>query len=112
MFVSGKVYYEFVAEKLKRNRDDIAFIRLEQLSPFPVQEIRTVLNQYKNAKEFVYAQEEHRNMGAYSFVAPRFENILGIKVKYIGREVAATITGTGSLHKKELQELMSRPFEN
>lgn len=111
VFVSGKLYYELMAEKQKRKAEDVAFIRIEQLCPFPAQQLRSVLNEYKNAKQFVYAQEEHRNMGAYSFVAPRFENILGIKLKYSGRPVAATISGIGALHSKELKEVLTKPFE-
>ena len=111
MFVSGKVYYELVAEKAKRKRNDIAFIRIEQLCPFPVKEIRDVLGKYKNVKEYAYAQEEHRNMGAWAFVAPRFENLLGMKLKYVGRDTAATISGTGSLHAKELKEFLNKVFE-
>jgi probable 2-oxoglutarate dehydrogenase E1 component DHKTD1 len=60
IFVFGKHYYELSAEK-KRKLENVAIIRVEELSPFPAKEIRTILNKYKNAKEFVWAQEEHRN---------------------------------------------------
>ena len=81
------------------------------MSPFPAAELKTVLSQYKNVKEYVWSQEEHRNMGAWSFVSPRFENILGIKLKYTGREVASCISGISSLHVKQVKEILSKPFD-
>jgi probable 2-oxoglutarate dehydrogenase E1 component DHKTD1 len=109
--VFGKHYYALKAEQLKQNLNDVAIVRVEEMSPFPAHELRQVLNEYKNAKEFVWAQEEHRNMGAWFFVAPRFEQILGVKLRYFGREVHNTIVGTGSLHAKEVRGILSRPFE-
>lgn len=96
---------------MKRQANEVALVRLEELSPFPANEVRNVLNQYKNAKEFVWSQEEHRNMGAWSFVSPRFENILGVKLSYTGRECHNTIAGTGAIHAKEVQQVLSTPFE-
>lgn len=111
IFVFGKHYYALENERAKRNLKDVALIRIEELSPFPAHEIRNVVEQFKNAKEFVWSQEEHRNMGAWSFVLPRFENILGIKLKYSGREVHNTIVGIGELHTKETQYIINKPFE-
>jgi probable 2-oxoglutarate dehydrogenase E1 component DHKTD1 len=67
-------------ERDKRKRNDIAIIRLEELCPFPADELREEIKKYKNAKEFIWCQEEHRNQGAWSFIKPRFENIVGIHV--------------------------------
>ncbi|RNA23119.1 putative 2-oxoglutarate dehydrogenase E1 component DHKTD1 mitochondrial [Brachionus plicatilis] len=111
IFVFGKHFYALDNERTKRGLKDVALIRIEELSPFPAHEIRNVMQQYKNAKEFVWSQEEHRNMGAWSFVSPRFENILGIKLKYSGREAHNTIAGIGELHAKEAQYVINRPFE-
>jgi probable 2-oxoglutarate dehydrogenase E1 component DHKTD1 len=111
IFVFGKHYYALEAEKAKRKADDVAIVRIEELTPFPTNEIRQVLNEYKNVKEFVWAQEEHRNMGAWFFVGPRFERILGLKLKYAGRDVSNTIVGIGALHAKEVKEVLSKPFE-
>lgn len=111
IFVFGKHYYTLEAEQEKLNANDVAIIRVEEMSPFPADAIRKVVNQYKNATEFVWSQEEHRNMGAWSFAAPRFENILGIKLKYSGREVQACVSGTGSWHAREAKEVANKPFE-
>jgi probable 2-oxoglutarate dehydrogenase E1 component DHKTD1 len=80
LFTSGKHYYTLNEEREKRNRDDIAIIRLEELCPFPADELRQEIKKYKNAKEFLWCQEEHRNQGAWSFINPRFENIVGVHV--------------------------------
>lgn len=111
IFVSGKHYYDLQAESIKRGASDVAIIRLEELSPFPAHELRTVIAQYKNASEFVWSQEEHRNMGYWSFVAPRFQNILGTKLEYCGRAVQACVSGTGSWHAKEAKDVVNKPFE-
>ena len=89
----------------------VAIIRLEELCPFPASELRKVVGQYKNATEFVWAQEEHRNMGFWSFVGPRFQNILGLRLKYCGRAVQACVSGTGSWHAQEAKEAVFGPFE-
>ena len=52
----------------------------QQLCPFPAAEIRNELQKYSNATDFVWSQEEHRNMGPWSFIRPRFENVVGKKV--------------------------------
>ena len=81
LFTSGKHYYTLNEERAKRKRDDVAIVRLEELCPFPADELRQEIGKYTNAKEFLWCQEEHRNQAAWSFVKPRFENIVGIHVR-------------------------------
>lgn len=107
----GKHYYALQAEKAKRQANDVAIIRVEELSPFPAHELRQVINEYKNAKEFVWAQEEHRNMGGWFFASPRFQNLLGLRLKYAGREVHSTIAGIGTVHANEVKHVLNAPFE-
>ena len=111
---SGKFYYEL--EKAKPKDVDVAFIRLEELSPYPAAELRAALAPYKNASEFIWCQEEPENMGAWPFVQPRslkmllfalfahfphrlfFQNKL--TVKYVGRPaLAAPAVGYSESHK-------------
>ncbi len=80
LFTSGKHYYTLNEEREKRNRDDVAIIRVEELCPFPADELREEIKKYKNVKEFIWCQEEQRNQGGWVFVRPRFENIVGIHV--------------------------------
>lgn len=77
---SGKHYYNLNAERVASGRTDVALVRVESLCPFPVQQIQEEMARYTNAKEFVWSQEEHRNMGAWTFVQPRFENMCGKRV--------------------------------
>ena len=61
----------FLRHAKERGVTDTAFVRLEQLCPFPAQELQDVLKIYPNVKKFVWSQEEHRNAGAWTFVRPR-----------------------------------------
>ncbi|XP_064622382.1 2-oxoadipate dehydrogenase complex component E1-like [Lineus longissimus] len=107
----GKHYYALDKHRGTENINDVAIIRLEELCPFPVEDIRNELNKYKNAKEFVWSQEEHRNMGAWSFINPRFEKVVGTKLNFVGRDVlAAPATGVGEIHKQEAEMIIKDAF--
>lgn len=81
IFCSGKHYYNLVDERKRRQDTTTAIVRVESLCPFPVQELQEELGKYKNATTFIWSQEEHRNMGAWNFIQPRFQNMCGRKVK-------------------------------
>lgn len=83
VLVSGKHYFALEAKRQELNRNDIAIIRLEQLCPFPVADLAEALRPFAHVKDFVWAQEEHRNMGAWTFVAPRMKNFLNVQVSSI-----------------------------
>lgn len=85
---SGKHFYNLNNERKARNVQDVAIIRVESLCPFPVHDIQQEIAKYKKTTKFVWAQEEHRNMGGWSFVKPRFENMCGKRIKYCGRKEA------------------------
>ncbi|XP_053405855.1 2-oxoadipate dehydrogenase complex component E1-like [Mercenaria mercenaria] len=111
VFCSGKHYYAIQKERDTRNIDDMAIIRLESLCPFPAAELQRELSKYSNAKEYIWAQEEHRNMGAWSFVSPRFENLVGCKLHYVGRDVLVLpAVGIGHIHKMQADKLISDLF--
>lgn len=82
---TGKHYYALNNERISKNIDNAAIIRVESLCPFPVHDIQVELAKYKNATLCVWSQEEHRNMGAWNFIQPRFENMCGRRIKYSGR---------------------------
>lgn len=88
---SGKHYYNLNNERVADKIQNAAIIRVESLCPFPVHDIQLELAKYKNAKTFIWSQEEHRNMGAWSFVQPRFENMCGRRIKYCGRSEAGEL---------------------
>lgn len=113
VFCSGKHYYALAKQREATQSLDTAIIRLESLCPFPAEMIRQELKKFAKAKEFVWSQEEQRNMGAWSFVSPRFENILGVKLQYIGRRVLAVpAVGIGKLHSQEVTDILSGTFPN
>jgi len=111
MLCSGKHFYELDKQRKKRGINDVAIVRLESLVPFPCEEIKEELKKYSGATEFVWCQEEHRNQGAWSFVHPRFENLLHIKLSYAGRKVlGASAVGVGKWHAQEVEQLMKDTF--
>lgn len=76
VFCSGKVYYDLVKERETRKLEDqVAIVRIEQIAPFPFDIVKQELMKYKNAK-VCFAQEEHKNGGAYEFVKARLQTIL------------------------------------
>ncbi|KAI0220198.1 putative 2-oxoglutarate dehydrogenase E1 component DHKTD1, mitochondrial [Lamellibrachia satsuma] len=111
VFVSGKHYYTLQAYRQQHDIKDTALVRVELLCPFPAEEIQQEVAKYVNAKEFFWSQEEHSNQGAWSFIAPRFENIIGKKVQYTGRCVLATpAAGIGEVHREEAEQLLADAF--
>lgn len=73
VFVTGKFYYDLLEKKEEDKRDDVALVRVEQLFPLPMKEMQAIIKKYKNADDIVWAQEEPRNMGAYSYLLLHFE---------------------------------------
>ncbi|MGE0567484.1 MAG: 2-oxoglutarate dehydrogenase E1 component, partial [Bacteroidia bacterium] len=107
-FCSGKIYYELLEQRAKEGVNDVAFVRVEQLYPFPKKQIEAVLEKYKNASQFLWVQEEPENMGAWRFINHYF---CSLNLKYVGREEAASpATGFGKRHAKESEEIMNAIF--
>jgi len=110
---TGKVYYDLFEERNKREMKDAVILRIEQLYPFPHKALLAEINRYKNAKAVVWCQEEPRNMGAWTFVEPFIERVLGesaLKPKrpaYAGRvEAASPATGLMSKHNQQQAKLV------
>jgi 2-oxoglutarate dehydrogenase E1 component len=117
LFCTGKVYYELAKERLQKERvDDVAITRVEQISPFPLDLVKAEMIKYPNAK-IVWVQEEHKNMGAWTYVRPRFETALrkegsGRTIRYVGRHVSAsTATGNKYAHIMEHANMLKKAFE-
>ncbi len=105
---SGKVYYDLIEARDKYKNDKVTFIRIEQLYPFPVKTLANILKRYKKA-EFIWCQEEPKNMGAWNTVRNYIDrtlemiNLADISVKYVGRK-ASSSTATGNLNKHLAQQ--------
>ena len=73
VFCTGKFYYDIVAEREKLERNDVALVRIEQLFPLPTEQLKAIIASYPNADDYVWAQEEPKNMGAYSYMLVNFD---------------------------------------
>lgn len=73
VFCTGKFYYDITAERENNGRKDVAVVRIEQLFPLPVEQLKAIIAQYPNADDYVWAQEEPKNMGAYTFMLANFD---------------------------------------
>jgi 2-oxoglutarate dehydrogenase E1 component len=110
---SGKVYYDLYEEREKRGEKNIQILRLEQLFPFPERALLHELGRFPNA-EFLWCQEEPKNQGYWTFVAPNIEELMETKLgrkdrlKYAGRRAAASpAAGQMSRHLAELNAFLN-----
>jgi len=106
---SGKVYFDLMEEREKRGENRIQILRLEQLYPFPDNVLAEELARFPKA-EIVWCQEEPKNQGAWTFVAPRIEALMGNKtrLRYTGRpEYASTAAGLMKQHLAELAAFLN-----
>ncbi|MDA9122752.1 2-oxoglutarate dehydrogenase E1 component [Paracoccaceae bacterium] len=109
---SGKVYYDLLQERDTHNLTDTYLLRVEQLYPVPALALTKELGRFKNA-DLIWCQEEPKNQGAWSFIEPNLEQILGrLKVKakranFVGRPPSASpATGLASQHKEQQEKLV------
>ena len=109
---SGKVYFDLYEEREKRGINDVYLLRLEQLYPFPAKALITELSRFKHA-EWVWCQEEPKNMGSWSFIEPYLEwvfahiNAKHKRSRYAGRPASASpATGLMSRHMAQLEAFL------
>ncbi len=89
---SGKVYYDAVADERRALARELAIVRVEELYPFPAEELRALLESYPALEEVIWLQEEPQNMGAWAYIRPRLEELIGGRwpLRYIGRPPASS----------------------
>lgn len=87
VFCSGKFYYDLMNADYREQYDNVAVVRVEQLYPLPVPELRAIVERYPNVTQIVYAQEEPKNMGAWAYMGYRLKKLVGMgtPVNYVGR---------------------------
>jgi 2-oxoglutarate decarboxylase len=108
---AGKIHYDLKQARQERKVTGTALVRLEQFYPFPAEGLGQLLSSYRSAREFVWVQEEPRNMGGWSFLEDRLRALLpsGAALRYAGRaESASPATGNANVHKRELAELLEQ----
>jgi 2-oxoglutarate dehydrogenase E1 component len=108
LLCSGKVYYDLFQARAERGSTDTAIIRMEQVYPLPVEELKAELSKYPNAEDFAWVQEEPANQGAWSFVALNLlEHLEGVRLRRISRPAAAApAVGSAKLHDAEQNALV------
>ena len=113
---TGKVYYDLLEDREKRGVTDVYLMRVEQLYPFPLKSLAAELSRFRNA-DVVWCQEEPKNMGAFAFVEPYLEWVLGQagtpakRARYVGRPASAsTAVGLASKHLAQLQAFLADAF--
>lgn len=116
VFCTGQIYYELLTERENLDRKDVAIVRLEQIAPFAFDKVAKYCAKYNNA-EVVWAQQEPKNMGAYSYVNPRLMtatrelNKDEKRPRYVGRGVSsAPATGMGKIHQAEYRGILEGVF--
>jgi 2-oxoglutarate dehydrogenase E1 component len=108
LYCSGKVYYDLLEARQENGRDDVAIVRLEQLYPFPLQQMEKLTSKYSHAKSY-WVQEEPSNMGAWQYFWSFYRNQ---DIELISRKSSASpATGFKKVHAEQQEELVRRAFE-
>jgi len=108
VFTTGKLFFELKSQARERHENRIAFIRVEQLYPFPENDILRIANRYPKANEYYWVQDEPGNMGAWPFMVLNFDKL---KLRLVARPVSASpAIGLMEQHKKREQKIMDQVF--
>lgn len=110
VFCTGKFYYDLLAVKEDQNRDDVALVRVEQLFPLPSDQMNAVIEKYTNADDVVWAQEEPRNMGAWSHLMMHFKDAGKFRVAS-RRFYASPAAGSAVRSKRRHQQVIDYVFD-
>ncbi|WP_452220199.1 2-oxoglutarate dehydrogenase E1 component [Lacinutrix salivirga] len=110
VFLTGKFYYDLDEERENLKREDVALVRIEQLFPLPINQIKDILSKYKNADDIVWAQEEPRNMGAYSHILMHLDEAKTFRIAS-RRPYGAPAAGSTVRSKKRHQEVIDYVFD-
>ena len=111
LICSGKIYYELLEQKEKDQAEHIAIVRLEQLYPLPVDQLQKIKQRYKNAKQWIWIQEEPVNMGAWSYLLRVATPIIPL-TSITRPESASPATGSYKTHDREQRQLIAEAFMN
>ena len=108
IFCTGKIYYDLLEEKQKKKLNDSAIVRIEQIYPLPYKQIKSVINKYSNTEDWVWAQEEPFNMGAWQFLKSRIKDL---DIRLVARPASgSTATGSSKFHAIRQQKIIEKAF--
>ncbi|MFT3894532.1 MAG: 2-oxoglutarate dehydrogenase E1 component [Anaerolineales bacterium] len=111
---SGRVYFDLVTNDLRQENWDDAIVRLEQLYPFPKDDLEDVIAYYPNLQRILWVQEEPLNMGAWNYLRPRLRQLTEdrLPVHYVGRpESSSPAEGSSTSYRINQNELIAQAFE-
>lgn len=109
VFCTGKFYYDLLAERDELKTEDVALVRIEQLFPLHTQKIQDVINKYPNVEKYVWAQEEPKNMGAWSHIAQRLDLV---KIEVCSRPYASVpAPGSSTRDKRRQKRVINAVFD-
>jgi 2-oxoglutarate dehydrogenase E1 component len=110
VFCSGKIYYELLEDRTKREDKKTAIIRLEQIYPFPTKQLDEILMNYPSAEKFIWVQEEPENMGPWPFISSVFTQKT---LKIISRPPSGSpATGSSKFHVMQQKKIIEKTFED
>ena len=109
VFCTGKFYYDLLAEREQNGRTDVALVRVEQLFPLPVDQLKAIIASYPNADDYVWAQEEPKNMGAYGYMLMQF-NWIKLRVASL-KAYSAPAAGSYARAKKRHANAIAMVFD-
>lgn len=110
VFCAGKVYYDLLDQRRQNDQQDVVIIRIEQLYPFPMDDVRQLVSQYPQVTDYVWCQEEPQNQGAWYCSQHNFRAAIpeGAQIRYAGRPASASpAVGYMSVHQKQQKALVA-----
>jgi len=111
VFCTGKFYYDLLDKRDELKRNDVALVRIEQLFPLPIEQLEKIIASYPNAKDYVWAQEEPRNMGAWGFMLMNF-NLVPLRVasrNVYSSPAAGSSVRSKARHMKVIESVFNTP---
>ncbi|UOB19046.1 2-oxoglutarate dehydrogenase E1 component [Abyssalbus ytuae] len=115
VFCTGKFYYDLLAEKEEKGRKDVALVRIEQLFPLPINGIKEIIAKYNKAEEVVWAQEEPRNMGAWSHLLLHLDEARTWRVasrRFYASPAAGSATRSKRRHEQVIEYVFDKTLDN
>ena len=109
VFCTGKFYYDLLHRRTQDNRNDVAIVRIEQLFPLPIKQLEAIIATYTNAKEYVWAQEEPKNMGAWGYMLMNFNSV---PLQLVSRRVySSPAAGSSARSKARHKQVIDSVFQ-
>jgi 2-oxoglutarate dehydrogenase E1 component len=115
VFCTGKFYYDLYAAREEKGRNDVALVRIEQLFPIPIDKIQEAIAKYSNAEEIVWAQEEPRNMGAWSHFQLHIDEVKNWRVasrRFYASPAAGSATRSKRRHEQVIEYVFDKTLDN